>query len=165
MLTIPVAVAAAGLAIAVPASMASSRPAADSMPVRSDGPELRISATPARAAADPGARRPTTPGTGCAVSYTAANWPGAFMAKVTISNKGRASINGWTLAFRFPGDEAVSSAWNAAFTQTGTQVVAKNMSYDAAIPRDASQSLGFLGAWTSNAAAPATFSVNGRVCG
>ena len=98
------------------------------------------------------------------VSYTAINWPGAFTAKVTISNRGSTSIDGWSLTFRFPGDEAISSAWNATFTQTGAEVSARNTNYDATIPPGASQSLGFLGAWTSDDAAPAAFRVNRAVC-
>ena len=80
------------------------------------------------------------PGAGCVVSYTATNWPGAFTAKVTISNRGSTSINGWSLTFRFPGDDAVSSAWNATFTQTGTEVSARNTNYDGTIQPGASQS-------------------------
>ena len=70
----------------------------------------------------------------------------------------------WTLTFRFPGDEAVSSAWNATFTQTGTEVSAGSTTYDATIAPGASQSLGFLGAWTSNDSAPSGFRVNRTVC-
>jgi hypothetical protein len=150
LLIVPIAVVAVGLAIALPISMAGARVTAGSIPARSDRVEH------ARAAAGPGA--------GCVVSYTAINWPGAFTAKVTISNRGSTSIDGWSLTFRFPGDEAISSAWNATFTQTGAEVSARNTNYDATIPPGASQSLGFLGAWTSDDAAPAAFRVNRAVC-
>ena len=126
LLIVPIAVVAVGLAIALPISMASARVTAGSIPARSDRVEH------ARAAAGPGA--------GCVVSYTAINWPGAFTAKVTISNRGSTSIDGWSLTFRFPGDEAISSAWNATFTQTGTEVSARNTNYDGTIQPGASQS-------------------------
>jgi hypothetical protein len=150
LLIIPVAVVAVGLAIALPISMASARGTAGSILARSDRAEH--------------AHATTRPGAGCVVSYTATNWPGAFTAKVTISNRGSTSMHGWTLAFRFPGDEAISSAWNATFTQTGAEVSARNTNYDATIPLAASQSLGFLGVWTSNDSAPAAFRVNRTVC-
>jgi hypothetical protein len=150
LLIVPIAVVAVGLAIALPISMASARVTAGSIPARSDRVEH------ARAAAGPGP--------GCVVRYTASNWPGAFTAKVTISNRGSTSIDGWSLTFRFPGDEAVSSAWNATFTQTGGEVSARNLDYDGTIQPGASQSLGFLGAWTSNDVAPAAFRVNRSVC-
>jgi cellulase/cellobiase CelA1 len=154
LLVIPIAVVAVGLAIALPASMANARGPGGSIPSRPDRAGHGVSGRAARATADPG----------CVVTYTARNWPGAFTAKVTISNRGTTSINGWTLTFRFPGDEAVSSAWNASFTQTGADVSASNLSFDATIAPGASQSLGFLGAWTSDGAAPADFRVNRAAC-
>jgi hypothetical protein len=150
LLIIPVVVVAVGLAIALPISMASARGTAGSILTRSDRAEH--------------AHATTRPGAGCMVRYTATNWPGALTAKVTISNRGSTSINGWSLTFRFPGDEAVSGAWNATFTQTGTEVSARNMNYDGTIQPGASQSLGFLGAWTSDDAAPAAFRVNHAAC-
>jgi len=41
---------------------------------------------------------------------------------------------------------------------------ARNLNYDGTIQQGASQSLGFLGAWTSNDAAPAAFRVNRALC-
>jgi hypothetical protein len=70
-------------AIALPISMASARGTAGSVPARSD----RVESAHARAA--------TGPVPGCVIRYTAANWPGAFTAKVIISNRGSASIDGW----------------------------------------------------------------------
>jgi Cellulose binding domain len=120
LLIIPIAVVAVGLAIALPISMASARGTTGSIPARSGRVEH--------------AHTTVGPGAGCVVSYTATNWPGAFTAKVTISNRGSTSIDGWTLGLRFPGDEAISSAWNATFTQTGAEVSARNTNYDATIP-------------------------------
>ena len=132
LLIVPIAVVAVGLAIALPISMASAQRHRWLDP-GTVGPRSEH----ARAAAGPGP--------GCVVRYTASNWPGAFTAKVTISNRGSTSIDGWSLTFRFPGDEAVSSAWNATFTQTGGEVSARNLDSDGAVRPGASQSLGFLG--------------------
>jgi cellulase/cellobiase CelA1 len=154
LLVVPIAVVAVGLAIALPINMASARGSAGSNPALSDRAEHRVPARAAHAAAEPG----------CVVTYTARNWPGAFTAKVTVSNRRCTSINGWTLTFRFAGDEAISSAWNASFTQTGAEVSASNLNFDGTIAPGASQSLGFLGAWTSNATAPADFRVNHAAC-
>jgi cellulase/cellobiase CelA1 len=154
LLIVPIAVVGVGAAIALPISMASARGTAGSIPARSDRTEHHVSGRAAHATADPT----------CMVTYTARNWPGAFAAKVTISYSSSTSINGWKLTFRFPGDEAVSSAWNASFTQTGAEVSASNLNFDATIAPGASQSLGFLGAWTSDDAAPAAFRVNHAAC-
>ena len=88
LLIIPIAVVAVGLAIALPATMASARGTAGSIPARSDRVEH--------------AHATVGPGAGCVVRYTATNWPGAFTAKVTISNRGSTSIDGWTLGLQVP---------------------------------------------------------------
>jgi endo-1,4-beta-xylanase len=101
----------------------------------------------------------------CHVSYArTSEWPGGFVANVTIGNTGTATINGWTLRFTFPGDQKVTSAWNATVTQNGTSVTAVNLSYDATISPGGSTSFGFQGTWTSNDTSPASFSVNGSAC-
>jgi endo-1,4-beta-xylanase len=153
LLIITGAILAVGLAIALPASMASTHRAAASVTVQPDRAKRNISGAGAH-----------TPRTGCHVTYTPTDWPGDLMADVTIENRGTTAINGWKLTFTFPGDESISSAWNTTFTQTGARVSATNTNYDATIPGGASQSLGFLGTWTSNDTAPTTFTVNGRAC-
>jgi hypothetical protein len=101
---------------------------------------------------------------GCHVSYTPNNWQGGFTASVMIANNGSSTINGWTLTFSFPGDQKITSAWNAAVTQAGASVTATNLSYNATISPGGSQSFGFQGTWATSDAAPASFSVNGTAC-
>jgi hypothetical protein len=107
----------------------------------------------------------TQPATGgCHVTYTPSNWPGGFTASVTIANSGSSAISGWTLTFAFPGDQKVTSAWNAAVTQSGAGVTATNLSYNATISPGGSQAFGFQGTWAANDASPASFTVNGTPC-
>ena len=160
LLIVPAAVVAAGLAIALPASMASTHHTASPVAAQPDRAEHNISAAVTQATANPAAHRATPPSAGCHVAYSSTDWPGQFTAKVTITNRGTTRINHWRLTFTFPGDEAISSAWNATFTQTGAHVSAMNTNYDNTIAPGASQPLGFLGAWTSNDTAPTGFSVN-----
>ncbi|MEU8061419.1 cellulose binding domain-containing protein, partial [Microbispora bryophytorum] len=71
--------------------------------------------------------------TGCAVTYTTNDWPGGFTAAVTIQNLGDA-INGWTLGFAFPdSSQKVDTGWSATFSQSGQNVTATNVDYNAAI--------------------------------
>jgi endo-1,4-beta-xylanase len=153
-----------GLAIGLPASMAGSHRTAGSVttPVHA---KHNLSGVFAGAEANTAAGgRLARRSPGCLVTYSPSNWPGAFTVKVTIDNRGATSINGWKLTFAFPGDQAISSAWNAGFTQTGARVSATNTNYDATIAPRARQSLGFLGTWTSNDTAPTSFRVNGAAC-
>ena len=103
-------------------------------------------------------------GGGCQVSYTPSNWQGGFTANVTITNNGSSTMNGWTLAFGFPGDQKITNSWNATLTQTGASVTAPNLGYNATISPGGSQSFGFQGNWTTNDASPASFTVNGMTC-
>jgi acetylxylan esterase len=109
---------------------------------------------------------PTSPaGLSCHVTYTTSSqWAGGFVANLTISNTGTSAINGWTLGFTFPGDQKVTSGWNAAVAQNGETVTASNASYDATISPGGTATLGLQGTWTSSDATPTTFTLNGTPC-
>ena len=109
---------------------------------------------------------PTTPPPGaCHVTYTkTSEWAGGFVANVTIADTGSAPVNGWQLAFTFPGDQHITNAWSATVSQNGSNVTAVNASYDAAISSGGNVSFGFQGTWTTNDTAPASFSLNGTAC-
>ncbi len=104
-------------------------------------------------------------GATCTVTYVAqSQWTGGFVAQVTIANSGTSPINGWTLAFTFPGDQKITDAWNGAATQSGENVSITNESYNAAIAAGSNTTLGFQGTWTSSDATPTAFTVNGATC-
>ena len=104
-------------------------------------------------------------GSGCQVTYTTqSQWTGGFVASVTIANNGSSAINGWTLAFTFPGDQKITSAWNGVASQSGGNVTITNESYNALIPAAGSTSLGFQGTWSASDAVPTAFTVNGTTC-
>ncbi|HEU5271978.1 MAG TPA: cellulose binding domain-containing protein, partial [Jatrophihabitans sp.] len=126
----------------------------------SKSPSPSSSPTPSASASPTGG----TSAGGCKVAYTKTDWPGGLTANVTITNTGTAAINGWTLAFTFPGDTKVTNPWNATVTQTGSAVRATNVSYNAAVPAGGTVSFGFNGSWTSNDAAPAAYTLNGATC-
>lgn len=105
------------------------------------------------------------PGTGsCRVSYSKSEWQGGLTANLTITNTGGTAVNGWTLAFSFPGDTRVGNAWNATVTQNGSTVTATNMSYNGTIAAGGNVSFGFQGNWTSNDASPTGFTLNAASC-
>ena len=103
---------------------------------------------------------------GCRVDYTASNWGGGgFGASVKITNLGD-PINGWTLRFSFPGNQRVTSGWNATWTQPAgsAAVTATSLSWNANLRTGASIDLGFNGSYSGANAAPASFSLNGTTC-
>jgi cellulase/cellobiase CelA1 len=91
-------------------------------------------------------------------------WSTGFVAQVTIANTGSAAVNGWTLAFTFPGDQVIASAWNAAVRQTGAAVTATNLSYNRVIAPGTSTAFGFQGSWHTSDASPTAFTLNGAAC-
>jgi endo-1,4-beta-xylanase len=108
-----------------------------------------------------------TVGTGgtCHITYTkTAEWAGGFTAQAVIANTGKTAINGWSLAFTFPGDQKLTSNFNGGFSQTGKNATLTNATYNGAIAAGASVTIGFQGTWTSNDTNPSSFSVNGTAC-
>jgi hypothetical protein len=105
-----------------------------------------------------------TGGGTCQVSYVKSEWAGGFTANLTVTNTGTSSVNGWTLTWSFPGDQKVTTAWNATLTQSGRSVSATNVSYNAAIAPGGNVQFGFQGTWASNDASPTAFTLNGAAC-
>ncbi|MER7890702.1 glycoside hydrolase family 6 protein [Micromonospora sp. NPDC094482] len=102
--------------------------------------------------------------TQCDVAYSTNDWPGGFTASITIKNIGD-PINGWTLGWTFPNSgQRVQQGWSAEFTQTGSQVTARSLSYNGSLATGASTSLGFNGAWSGSNPKPTSFTLNGVTC-
>jgi cellulose 1,4-beta-cellobiosidase len=103
--------------------------------------------------------------TGCSVQYTVpAQWGGGFTGSVTITNLGDA-ISSWTLTWTYAdANQKVTQPWNAAVTQSGTAVTAKNLSYNGSIATGANTNFGFNGTWSGSNPIPTAFSLNGNAC-
>ncbi|MDW5326959.1 PHB depolymerase family esterase [Plantactinospora sp. KLBMP9567] len=100
----------------------------------------------------------------CRVGYTANSWTGGFTASVTVANTSTAAVNGWTVQWNWPGNQQVTNAWNATVTQSGPQVTARNVSYNAAIGIGASVTFGVQGTYSGANQAPTQFTLNGAAC-
>ena len=108
--------------------------------------------------------RPPGGGGPCRVAYSADTWAGGFVANLTITNTGTATINGWALRFTFPGDATVTNMWNAAPTQSGRTVEARNLSYNTTIAPGATAGFGFQAGFATNGNPPSAFTLNGTTC-
>ncbi|KAB8146092.1 hypothetical protein F8S13_02540 [Chloroflexia bacterium SDU3-3] len=105
-----------------------------------------------------------TPAGGCQVSYVLNQWNTGFTAEVVVKNTSSTPISGWTVAWTFAGSQQISNAWNAAVTQTGSSVSARNMPYNANIAAGGSTSFGFQASYSGSNAAPTSFTLNGTAC-
>ncbi|MEU7978102.1 glycoside hydrolase family 6 protein [Micromonospora sp. NPDC049081] len=103
--------------------------------------------------------------TQCSIDYSTNDWSGGFTANVTIRNVGD-PISNWTLGFTFPNSsQRVTQGWSAKWSQSGQNVTATNESYNGSLGRGGSTTLGFNGSWSGSNPKPASFTLNGVVCG
>ncbi|HYH02905.1 MAG TPA: cellulose binding domain-containing protein [Bacillota bacterium] len=107
---------------------------------------------------------PTT-ASGCSVAYQIqGDWGSGATVNIIIKNNSNVAINGWTLAWSFGGNQKVANLWNGTFTQSGTAVTVKNMSYNAIIPANGTVSFGFNISYSGSNVKPTGFILNGTAC-
>ncbi|RRR76235.1 glycoside hydrolase family 9 protein [Streptomyces sp. RP5T] len=115
-----------------------------------------------RPAGDGGGPQPTA---SCAVTYKVDNaWSDGFTATVTVKNTGTSAVDGWRLTWNYPGGQRVTSAWNATVTQSGADVVARNVDWNRAIAPGATASFGVQGSLSGSNPSPTGFALNGGAC-
>lgn len=130
----------------------------------------RTSASPSPSASPSRSVSPSPSQTGgqggtCHVTYSLqSEWAGGFVAQLAVANTGTTTINNWSLAFKFGGDQKITSIWSATASQSGQAVTVTPMSYNASIAPGQNVSFGFQGTWTSSDASPTSFTVNGATC-
>jgi mannan endo-1,4-beta-mannosidase len=99
----------------------------------------------------------TTPppgGRACTATYTRmGQWPGGFQGDVRVTAGGSA-ISGWNVTLAFPNGQAVTQAWNATVTTSGSTATARNVSYNGGLGAGGSTNFGFLGSWNGTNGAP-----------
>ncbi|MEE1753758.1 glycoside hydrolase family 6 protein [Streptomyces sp. SP18CS02] len=101
---------------------------------------------------------------GCKVEYKVTNqWDAGFGANVTVTNTGD-PVSSWNLEWSFAGNQRISQGWNAAVSQTGAAVSARNVSYNGTLATGGSASFGFNAAYSGTNAIPTSFKLNGITC-
>jgi endoglucanase len=130
-------------------------------PPTSSSPTSTASTTPTTTASTSSAGS-----AGCHVVYAnQSEWAGGFTANLSITDTGTRALSSWTLGFSYGGDQKITSAWNATYSQSGKNVTVTNLSYNGAIGAGQTVSgIGVQGTWTSSDAPPTGFTVNGVVC-
>jgi endoglucanase len=109
---------------------------------------------------------PPTP-VSCRVTWGVNDWGTGFTASLAIANTGTSSINGWTLAFTFAGNQRLSNGWGATWTQAANSASVTGASLDHNRTIAAGQSvsgIGFNANYTGSNARPASVALNGQNC-
>ncbi|MGH3735736.1 MAG: lytic polysaccharide monooxygenase [Micromonosporaceae bacterium] len=106
----------------------------------------------------------TPPADGCEVDYVVrGEWGAGFTTDVTVVNRG-APVSGWTLGFRFPAGQQVTSGWSATWSQTGDQVYARSLDWNANLATGGAATIGFNGSYAGSNPEPSQFTLNGVAC-
>ncbi|MCL6590510.1 MAG: glycoside hydrolase family 9 protein [Firmicutes bacterium] len=109
---------------------------------------------------------PTTSSGGYVVAYVISNdWGTGATINVTITNNTSSAVNGWTLAWTFPGNQTISNLWSGTYTQSGASVSVKDAGYNATIGANGgSVNFGFNINYSGTNAKPTSFTLNGTAC-
>ncbi|MDW8805719.1 cellulose binding domain-containing protein [Streptomyces scabiei] len=101
----------------------------------------------------------------CAVTYRiTGEWSGGFQADVRLANTGTSAWTGWSLGWTFPHGQNVSQIWNAAHTQSGPAVTARNIAWNGNVAAGSSVSFGFTGSWSGTNGRPTAFKLGDQSC-
>ncbi|AXI79030.1 glycoside hydrolase family 48 protein [Peterkaempfera bronchialis] len=100
----------------------------------------------------------------CSVDYSTNDWGSGFTANLTITNRGTAAINGWTLGYSYAGNQTLQSGWNGVWSQSGKAVTVKDAGWNAAIPAGGNTTTSANFNYSGTNAKPTSFTVNGTAC-
>jgi len=101
----------------------------------------------------------------CQVTYRiTSQWAGGFQADVTLRNTSTAELNGWKLGWTFSNGQQLTQAWGATYTQTGADVTATNVSWNATLAPAAATTFGLLANSTATNNTPTAFTLNSTAC-
>jgi hypothetical protein len=93
------------------------------------------------------------------------DWGNGATVSVTIKNNTTAPVNGWTLAWTFPGNQTITNLWNGSFTQSGASVSVKDAGFNANIPAGGGTvNFGFNLNYSGTNTKPTSFTLNGTLC-
>lgn len=109
-----------------------------------------------------GLAAPAEAATAATATYTkVSDWGSGFEGKWTVKNTGTTTLSSWTVEWDFPSGTAVTSAWDATVTSSGTHWTAKNVGWNGTLAPGATVSFGFNG---TGSGAPSGCKINGGSC-
>lgn len=89
-------------------------------------------------------------------------WPGGYVASVTVQNDTSVALTGWQVAFDLPTGTRVSNHWSAELARDGQHHVFANAGWNGALAPGASVTFGWIAAGDGD---PANCTVDGDPCG
>ncbi|MFD4243190.1 glycosyl hydrolase family 18 protein [Streptomyces sp. NPDC058525] len=105
---------------------------------------------------------PAQAATSATATYTkVSDWGTGFEGKWTVKNTGTTTITSWTVEWDYPAGTAVTSAWDATVTSSGTHWTGKNVGWNGTLAPGATASFGFNG---TGGGSPSGCKINGASC-
>lgn len=102
---------------------------------------------------------------GCSVRYRVTDqWNDGFTAGVSVTNTGSRTLSPWTVTWTFTAGQRVTHSWNGDFSQSGSRVTMKAVSYNLTLAPGATVDIGFNGAFDHGNPAPSGFALDGAGC-
>ncbi|GHG08789.1 MULTISPECIES: cellulose-binding domain-containing protein [Amycolatopsis] len=121
----------------------------------------KTTATSSTQAAPP----PPAPVASCSVRYDITDsWPNGFTANVYVTNTGNQTLNPWTATWNFTAGQQVTHSWNGDFSQSGSRVTMKAVSYNLSMAPGTTIDIGFNGSFSRSNPAAVGFTLNGARC-
>ncbi|MFE0774465.1 glycosyl hydrolase family 18 protein [Streptomyces sp. NPDC058861] len=109
-----------------------------------------------------GLASPAEAATSATATYTKTqDWGSGFGGNWTVKNTGTTTLTSWTVEWDYPTGTAVTSAWDATVTSSGTHWTAKNVGWNGTLAPGASVSFGYNG---TGSGAPSGCKINGAPC-
>uniref|UniRef100_UPI0040402A4A glycosyl hydrolase family 18 protein n=1 Tax=Streptomyces sp. SJL17-4 TaxID=2967224 RepID=UPI0040402A4A len=109
-----------------------------------------------------GLAAPAEAATSVTATYTkVSDWGSGFEGKWTVKNTGTTTLSSWAVEWDYPSGTAVTSAWDATVTSSGTHWTGKNVGWNGTLAPGASVSFGFNG---TGSGAPSGCKINGASC-
>ena len=91
----------------------------------------------------------------CSAAYSVqSDWGSGFTVSLTVTDNGTAAITGWTVTWAYAGNQALSSGWSGAWSQSGQAVTVANASWNGSLPAGQSAQAGANFTYSGTNAAP-----------
>jgi cellulase/cellobiase CelA1 len=101
----------------------------------------------------------------CTASYVVRNeWSNGFTADVIITNSTGTNLEGWEVRWQFPGDQTITTIWNASHQQSNQDVAIRNVSFNRVFEDSKSIAFGFTGSFSGTNTPPSSITLNGLEC-
>ncbi|MFE1576886.1 glycoside hydrolase family 48 protein [Streptomyces fradiae] len=100
----------------------------------------------------------------CSVDYKTSDWGSGYTAELTLTNRGTAPIDGWTLRYDQTGDQRLANGWSGVWSQTGKTVTVTHADWNKTVAAGQAVTTGAQFTYSGTNAAPTAFTVNGTLC-